>query len=193
MLSSTRLARSLALALTLAFASVLSVSTAHAEHRIGTPYSGTRPFQLDIYGGFTWHGYGFAGGARFGFPIVNNPIPSIDNALYLNFGFDFYFTRVRGCGGVVGCAGDEYAPGFGIPVSVHWEFYFSDMWSAFAELGVNIYVPPGVFRYNDWYWGDNASAWVLAQVGGRLHFSEAFALTVRVGNPYASFGIEFEF
>lgn len=191
MFASGRLARSLALAASLVFASLVSASAVQADHRIGTPYTGTRPLQLDIYGGFTWHGFGFAGGARLGIPLVNNPIPSLDNALYLNFGFDFYFTRVRGCGGVA-CA-DEFSPGFGIPVSVHWEFYFDDTWSAFAELGVNIFIPPGFLRYNDWYWGENASAWVLAQVGGRLHFSEAFALTVRVGNPYASFGIEFEF
>ena len=62
--------------------------------RITEPYSGGRRLlQLDVHGGFTWYGTGAATGVRFGIPIVRNGfVRSINNAVYINFGADFYWS-----------------------------------------------------------------------------------------------------
>ena len=185
------LASSLALAAT--SASVIDPALAHADHHIGTPFTGTRPFQLDIHGGLLWYGYGIASGVRFGIPLMHNGfVNSIDNAVYLNFGVDFYYADDTNWGGPGG-GNHHYGFGFGIPVTLHWEFYFNDTWSAFGELGFQIYFPPSLWDNNaNGFWVD-AGAWVIAQVGGTLHFNEVVGLTLRVGNPYVAFGITFYF
>lgn len=178
----------------LALALATQAAPAHADHRIDQPFTGSRPFQLDVHGGLMWYGFGFAGGVRFGIPIVQNGfIPSLDNAVYLNFGGDFYFVDDRRCYAAPGnpCSSREYRFAMGFPVTLHWEFYFNDTWSAFAELGVNVYLPPSLFYrgYVDYY--DDAGAWVIVAVGGSLHLGDAVSLTLRVGNPYISFGAVF--
>lgn len=183
----------LAAALVTAAASFhMTTSTAEAQSvDIRTPHRGSRPFQLDFHGGFTWWGYGAAAGARFGIPLLDNGfISSINNAVYLNFGGDFYFLRYRRGG-----RDYEYHPGFGIPVALHWEFYFNETWSAFVEIGVNVFFHPSFFRgdANDFFDHSDLGGWFLAAVGGRLHFNEHVALTVRVGNPYAAGGVTFMF
>jgi hypothetical protein len=113
-------------------------AAARADHDIRTPFHGTRPYQLDFHAGLSWYGFGFAGGARFGIPILHNGfIPSLDNAVYINFGGDFYFVDDRCFGGGGGC-NREYRFALGFPVALHWEFYFDDTWSAFAELGFQV-------------------------------------------------------
>jgi hypothetical protein len=178
----------LVLALTLS-ASALSLapSTAHADHQIGTPFTGNRPFQLDVHAGLLWYGLGFAGGARFGIPIMHNGfVSSIDNAVYLNFGFDFYYLD-----SFDDMLAHHYGAGFGIPITLHWEFYFNDTWSAFAEVGFQIFFHPRFLENRGFY--VDAGDWVIAMVGGSLHFSEAIALTLRVGNPYVAIGLTFQF
>lgn len=153
---------------------------------IQTPFAGQRPFQLDAHAGFAWNGFGFAGGARFAFPVMHNGfIPFLNNAAYVNVGADFYYIRVPGITGYKGA----YYPGLGLPVALQWEFYFSDRWSAFAELGVNIFLDPWLFQGQ----GMRALAgyWIVAGVGGRYHFNDFIAITLRLGNPYAVFGVTF--
>ena len=111
----------------------------------------------------------------------------LNNAVYLNFGIDFYWVE-RDYD--PGRRYWHYGAGFGLPVALHWEFYFTENWSAFAELGVNVFFHPSVF-HNGRGWDVHPGAWVLFQVGGRFHINEWFALTLRVGNPYVSFGITF--
>jgi hypothetical protein len=179
----------LALALVLATAggSTLMPSTAHADHEIGTPFTGNRPFQLDVHAGLLWYGIGFAAGARFGIPIMHNGfVSSIDNAVYLNFGADFYYLDTYD-----DMLNRHYGAGFGIPVTLHWEFYFNDTWSAFAELGFQVFFHPRFFENGHFY--ADAGAWIIGMVGGSLHFSEAIALTLRFGNPYVALGVTFQF
>src|SRR5690606_24283643 len=122
----------LAAALTV-FTALEAPQVVHAQSRsvdIRTPHRGQRPFQLDIHGGLTWWGWGAATGARFGIPILNNGfVPSINNAVYINFGVDFYWTRRYH-----DSRGWHYGAGVGFPVALHWEFYFNENWSAFVEL-----------------------------------------------------------
>lgn len=149
---------------------------------IRTPFTGDRPFQLDIHGGFSHFGVGVATGARFGIPIIDNGfVRSINNAVYINFGADFYFVK----------HGNDYAPGLGIPVALHWEFYFTDRWTVFAELGVNIYIHPNLFRGHGWDW--SPGHWILGAIGGRFQINRVIALTLRLGNPYSAFGVTFMF
>ena len=185
----THLAR-LSLVSSLALAALVP-GVAHAEHEIRTPFTGTRPFQLDIHGGLSWYGLGLDTGVRFGIPIVHNGfIDSIDDAVYLNFGLELYYADEGW-----DPATRQYFVGFGIPVMLHWEFYFNDTWSAFAELGFQVYFPPafvhGTAGHNGYY--VDAGGWVIAMVGGTLHFNEVIGLTLRVGNPYVAVGITFQF
>jgi len=165
-------------------AATLAPAVAEAETSIRQPFSGDRrPFQLDIHAGFSNFGLGLATGARFGIPIVQNGfVRSINNAVYINFGADFYFVRH---------GHEAYYPALGIPVALHWEFYFTDRWTAFAELGVNIYLDSHLFRGDGWYW--SPGHWVLGAVGGRFRINDLIALTLRLGNPYSAFGVTFTF
>ncbi len=161
---------------------------------INRPFTGQRPFQLDIHAGFTWWGLGFASGARFGIPILNNGfVPSLNNAVYINFGIDAYYLHWNdpNCGPGHNC----YGFGLGFPVALHWEFYFNDNWSAFVELGAQLFISPWVFtgRGNFGVYGDEAGLWFVGAVGGSFHVNEWFLLTLRVGTPYVSFGLTFQF
>jgi len=155
---------------------------------IRTPHQGGRPLQLDFHAGFTWSGVGFASGVRFGIPIVDNGfIDSLNNAVYLNFGADFYWVRWRFRGGP-GNDDWEYSYGFGFPVTLHWEFYFNESWSAFAELGGQLFLHPRWLQgegFDVYDWG----YWFIGAVGGHWHINDVFLLTVRVGSPYIAAGI----
>ncbi len=167
-----------------------SFSSSHAEAqsrvRIDRPHTGGRPFQLDVHGGFAWWGAGGAVGARFGIPIVENGfVSSINNAVYINFGADAYFIRYRRRGN------DVRGTGAGFPVALHWEFYFHENWSAFAEVGANLFLfHPALIDDGEFYAGD-AAAWFLWAVGGRFNINESISLTLRLGGPYTSFGVTF--
>lgn len=174
-------------------ASLGNPGSARADHDIQTPFTGTRPFQLELHGGLAWYGFGFAGGARFGIPLMQNGfISSLDNAVYVNFGGDFYFVDDYGCyarNPGEPCHGHAYRFAVGFPVALHWEFYFSDMWSAFAELGLQVFLPPSLFYRGYIEYNEHVGQWVIAAVGGSLHLGEVLSLTARIGNPYVSFGI----
>lgn len=181
--------RAILFAATLAVTSLAgSVDTAHAQGvDINRPFTGHRPFQLDLHGGFTWWGWGAATGVRFGIPIVDNGfISSINNAIYINFGVDFYWIRWRPNG-----RDWDYNYGFGFPVTLHWEFYFNDNWSAFIELGGQFFIHPR------WINGEkfdayDAGHWFVAQAGVSFHVNDWFLLTLRVGTPYVAFGLTFQ-
>ncbi len=158
---------------------------------ISRPFTGQRPFQLDVHGGFTWYGLGMASGVRFGIPILNNGfVPSINNAVYINFGIDTYYVRW----GDPNCGPGRHCYGFGLgfPVALHWEFYFNEHWSAFAEIGAQFFLDPWFFNGHGFDVHDGGY-WFLAAVGGSFHVTDWFLLTVRVGTPYASFGLTFQF
>ncbi|HBQ10027.1 MAG TPA: hypothetical protein DEF51_02160 [Myxococcales bacterium] len=180
----------------LLFCGALSATPAAAQSSVDIrrPHTGSRPVQLDLHGGFTWWGWGAATGVRFGIPLMANGfIPSINNAVYLNFGADFYFARGR-CR-VPGPGRDcdwEYGPGFGFPVTLHWEFYFNEQWSAFVEVGGQIFFHPRFWR-GERYDVYDGGYWFIAAVGGSFHINENVLLTLRVGTPYVAFGVTFQF
>ena len=160
--------------------------------RIGQPHTGSRPLQLDLHAGFTWYGRGLATGVRFGIPILTNGfVPSINNAVYINFGLDLYFIRYAGrCNGP-DRRNDCTGTGIGLPVTMHWEFYFSEHWTAFGEAGLNPFIHPDYVDGRDWNF--DGRHWFIVAVGGRYMFNDAVSLTLRVGSPYAAFGVSFFF
>lgn len=160
----------------------LALSTPALATDITDPFAGERPMLLELHAGFTPLGRGLAAGGRFGIPLVDNGfIGPINNSVYLNVGADFYLvSRVFGLnrGGI----------GIGVPVAMQWNFYFSDQWSAYGEVGLNFYIDQNFFEGNGILFNTN---WLVSAIGGRYHFSESMSLVGRVGSPYASIGIEF--
>lgn len=150
---------------------------------IKNPFRGTRPMTLDLHGGFTHLGNGPAVGARFSIPIVQNGfVPSINNAVFITFGGDFYWLKIDH---------NDYEPAVGFPVTLHWQFYFTTRWSAFGEAGFNLFLHPSLFRGDGWVWA--GGHWAIAAVGGRYQLSKSIALVLRLGNPYSCFGATFKF
>ncbi|HHH30003.1 MAG TPA: hypothetical protein ENK57_16890 [Polyangiaceae bacterium] len=155
---------------------------------INTPHEGGRPFQLDVHGGFTWWGLGAATGVRFGIPLVNNGfIDSLNNAVYLNFGADFYWIRERS-----NARGWDYGPGFGFPVTLHWEFYLNETWSLFGEIGAQFFLHPAWLNGGRFDWRE-PGAWFVWTVGGTWHINDSIGLTLRAGSPYVAAGLTFQF
>ncbi|MEC7523690.1 MAG: hypothetical protein VYE22_27655 [Myxococcota bacterium] len=179
------------LAAALTFCALLGVTAAadaQGSVDIRRPHTGSRPVQLDFHGGLSWWGWGAATGVRFGFPILENGfIPSINNAVYLNFGADFYWVRWRRNG-----SDWDYHAGLGLPVTLHWEFYFDERWSAFIEVGGQVFFHPRFFR-GDPYDVYEGGYWFVAAAGGSFHINENVLLTLRVGSPYVAFGVTFQF
>jgi hypothetical protein len=74
------------------------------------------------------------------------------------------------------------------PVVMQWSFYLTEKWSVFGEPGLAMYFYSGGI--------ENRLRLGLTPVfnlGGRFHFSERAALTMRVGYPYTTAGISLYF
>ena len=135
-------------------------------------------------------------------PIVRNGfVSSINNNVGIGFGLDWLHYN--------GCYYRYYFnPGFcdnldsfWVPVDMQWNFFLATHWSVFGEPGLAI-----VYQNFGNYYGcydaagrlvpcgsgpNHISVEPIFFVGGRYHFSESAALTLRIGWPYASFGISF--
>lgn len=171
----------------IALAVAATPTTARGGNIIKLPFRGKRPLQLDVHVGFSYLGKGLATGARFGIPLFHNGfIKSINNAVYINFGVDIYIINTHH-----GKSGDEYAGGIGIPVTLHWEFYFTPRWSAFGEAGPNIFIHPGTIKGGGWDW--SPGHWFSVAAGGRFFIKDSVTLTLRLGSPYSSLGVSFLF
>jgi hypothetical protein len=116
-------------------------------------------------GGRTELGAGFRGTVVI---LDNGFIPSINNSVGITFGGDVFFGR----GTLV------------IPIAMQWNFWLTTHWSVFGEPGVVLaanrdpgrdVLHPSIF------------------VGGRYHFTEKIALTMRIGYPSFSVGVSFFF
>ena len=155
--------------------------------RVDRPHEGSRPVALEALFGAFWYGPGMVVGARVDLPLVKNGfVPTLNNAVFLTLGFDLYWARYIDADSLVW----ERGFGFGVPVALHWEFYFTDALSAFAEVGVNAYFPPSFVSGGDDL-VDDAGGWVIAGVGGRWKFADWGALTVRLGTPHTSASLTF--
>jgi hypothetical protein len=154
-----------------ALLAIVSPRTAHAEESI-IKRPGDHPqyvFELEPHlivgyaGPFRDHGQ-LGFGGRGTVIIVNNGfVKSINNNVGITFGVDVF-------------VGHET---LFIPVAMQWNFFLSTHWSVFGEPGVGIA-------------GDGHLHPVL-MAGGRYHFNDKIALTMRVGYPALSVGASFFF
>lgn len=106
-------------------------------------------------------------GFRGTFIIVQNGfIPTINNSVGIGVGMDTFFPS-RG------------SAAFSVPVVMQWNFWLSTHWAVFGEPGVVM-----AFGNRD-YIGPTIYA------GGRYHFNERVALTLRLGYPAIACGVSF--
>jgi hypothetical protein len=112
-------------------------------------------------------GLGFRATIELGDPAF---VPQINNTVGITFGIDV--TSCRYCS-------DDVTLWF--PVGLQWNFFLTDKWSVFADLGVI----PRTDGVRDLYFD------FMAHVGGRYHFNDTVALTMRIGQPFISVGASF--
>jgi len=149
----------------------LSAARPAAADQMVIKFPGEHPryiFEAEPHGLLSWYGVpglGFRGTIN----IVNNGfISSINNSVGIGFG------------------GDWVDKGVWIPVVMQWNFWLSRNWSVFGEPGVSIRVGRGLEGDHNDHLG------ILALwAGGRFHFNDRIALTLRVGRPTLSVGVSF--
>jgi hypothetical protein len=119
--------------------------------------------------------------------------------LVLGWGDPFFPAGVPGAGfrgtfqianGFVKTINDSIGIGVGIdvttdghaliPVVMQWNFWLSTHWSVFAEPGFAIGAG-----------GPRTPLWPAFFAGGRVHFTNRVALTLRLGYPVLSVGVSF--
>lgn len=103
-------------------------------------------------------------GFRGTFHIADGFVPSINDTVGVGVGFDF-------------------APGSGhvyAPIVLQWNFWLSTHFSVFGEPGI-------AFGSGN----SDTSVFPAFFVGGRFHFTERIALTLRMGYPDFSVGVSF--
>lgn len=128
------------------------------------------PHLLLGYGGPFERGTPEVGAGFRGTVIVadNGFIKSINNSVGIGFGADVFFRR-----------GTVF-----IPVVMQWNFWLTTHWSVFGEPGIG-------FAANAPRSRDLLHPVFMA--GGRYHFNEKIALTMRIGYPAISVGVSFLF
>jgi hypothetical protein len=94
-------------------------------------------------------------------------IKTINNVAGFSFGGDLFIGRKR-------------SDALYVPLMAHWSFFFSQHWSAFAELGLGL-------RFFD----DGTHINPALNIGGRFHMTERVALTLRLGYPALALGVSF--
>ncbi len=149
-----------------------------------------------------WDSDGLGVGGRVSIPVMDNgPVTTINNSLAVGVGLDWaHFggtcnATFRINNRPVGA--DCTANHFWIPVVAQWNFWFTPVVSAFAELGFAIQhasfdesCGPGVpapCGLSDSY----TRARPVFLVGPRFTLSNVFAITLRIGIPYLTIGGSF--
>ena len=94
--------------------------------------------------------------------IANGFVPSINDSVGVGFGFD-----IATSGHVL------------VPIVMQWNFWLSTHWSVFGEPGIALGS------------GERGVVWPSFYAGGRFHFTDRIALTMRVGYPDFSIGVSF--
>ncbi len=169
---------------------LLFAPEAHAESVIKQPnrhpvYRAELEPHIDIlpwhrnYGGRFGNGLGdveFGAGFRASIEIADPAfISKINNTVAITFGVDFTNNNC----GHFSC---NRSFSFWSPVALQWNFFLTDKWSVFGEGG---FVLRSYGFFNETY-GDFTFA-----AGGRFHFNDKVALTMRVGYPFVSVGVSF--
>jgi hypothetical protein len=113
-------------------------------------------------------GGGFRATIELGDPAF---VPSINNTVGITFGID-----------IMNCVYCYKGWSFFSPIGLQWNFFLTEKWSVFADLGFLLRTD-GFFHY--------AYPDFFFMAGGRFHFNDKIALTMRVGYPWISVGVSF--
>jgi len=103
-------------------------------------------------------------GFRGSFHLVDGFVTSINDSVALGIGADF-----------AGFGSSTYIT---IPVVMQWNFWLSTHWSVFGEPGIQIT-------------NEHPNLDAALFIGGRYHFNDNIALTLRLGYPDISVGLSF--
>jgi hypothetical protein len=134
----------------------------HRDYGYGNYYNGVGNVEF---------GGGFRASIEVGDPAF---IPKINNTVAITFGVDFTNINCR-----YYC---NHNFSFWSPIALQWNFFLTDKWSVFAEGG---------FMLRSYgFFADTSGDFTIA-VGGRFHFTDKVALTMRAGYPFVSLGISF--
>lgn len=168
----------------------LSAPAARAESVIKQPnrhpaYRAELEPHLDIlpwhrgYGGHRYDGFGsfeVGGGFRASIELADPAfIPKINNTVAISFGVDFTNNNCKSY-----C---DRSFSFWSPVALQWNFFLTDKWSVFGEAGF-------MLRSYGFLTSDTYADFTVAG-GGRFHFTDRVALTMRAGYPFVSVGVSF--
>ncbi len=181
------------------FLSLFAAAGARADDTIKRP--GDHPIygvELEPHGLLDWYtpyansDAGFGVGGRFSIPIVPTGfIPTINNSVAISFGVDW--VHYGGCFYGGGNCSVDYLH---FPIVMQWNFFVARHWSVFGEPGIAIYhgffsdcpIVAGGFVCGT---PQETGLEPALYVGGRYHFSDGVALTMRVGFPTLSIGVSF--
>jgi hypothetical protein len=156
----------------------------------------------------SYGGEGFGPGVRFSIPLMSPGfIKTINNSVAIGFGLDLmrynggyygyygyynYCNNNRNrCPGWTG-AYDASFWAIHVPVVMQWNFWITDKWSVFGEPGLTIrhafypdvgYCGAGYDPIYGSCYPDRTNIYFTFFAGGRYHFSERVALTMRLGHP----------
>jgi len=167
---------------------------------------------LGFLGAYDYGGNYWGPGVRFSIPVMSPGfIKTINNSVAISFGADFVnhsgYRYYRGCGNNRACY-DYYDRNSSfwalhLPVTLQWNFFLTDKWSVFGEAGLTVrhafyrdpYYEGGCDPRNPYCADPYESRWrafPTFYAGGRFHFSDSVALTMRIGHPIeASVGVSF--
>jgi hypothetical protein len=166
--------------------------------------------EVEPHGAVGWTHYnhapddGIGLGARFSIPLVDNGfVSSINDSVAITFGVDWLHYSGADCYGYYygpppphpwPCYNVGDANYLFFPVAMQWNFFVGRRWSVFAEPGLAVYhgffdycsaAPPGTPCANPSSTGVDLAIFL----GGRYHFGEHAALTMRLGYPTVSIGV----
>ena len=96
--------------------------------------------------------------------VQNGFVKTINNSVGISFGADMFIGEGR----------------LFLPVAMQWNFWLSTHWSVFGEPGLGFAIHKDVVH-------------PILMAGGRYHFSDKIALTMRLGYPAVSVGASFFF
>ncbi|MDD9966567.1 MAG: hypothetical protein OXR73_10100 [Myxococcales bacterium] len=195
---SRRRAGKLAALIAIVATATVQVGTAQAD--IKSPGAHT-PYTTDIDLHLVWQwnqevfDEGIGLGMRAYFNVLDNgPVPTINNSLAVGLGADLTFSD-GGCGPI-----DCDAFQVWVPFLVQWNFFFSESFSIFPEIGLALqYVNvdwggenfadiPGInFDYG--YDDDDLDVELVLWLGGRYMFSRSVGMSLRIGHPSLLLGL----
>ena len=145
-----------------------------------------------------WDDEGLGLGLRASFPVMDNgPVTTINNSLAIGVGLDWAHFDDACAPANFDWDDDCSANDFWIPVVVQWNFFFSELVSAFPELGLGIQHSRwdvgicrrgnNVYQCDD----DDTDVELVLWLGVRFHVADGFAITLRLGTPSLLVGASF--